>query len=319
MSLTKQPTLRIVIAGRARPSLADEIRQIAPGAEIRLVAESELETAVADADIVATVRLPPSALADARRLKWVQSWAAGPNEILHDAMRKHPVPLTSCKGNGAVPLAEHAIMLMLMLDRDVRRLLRAQDESRWDKFEHGELMGRTCGIIGTGHSGTDLAIKARAFQMQVLGLRRQDKPADHFDEVFTAERLHEFLGRSDFVVATAALTDETEGMLDEAAFRAMKPTAYYICFSRGGIAKPRDLERALREGWIAGAGLDAHAIEPLPADSPFWRMPNVYVTPHIGAITRGTIDRGNDIFLENLRRFRDGRAFINLVDKTAGY
>src|SRR5262245_6450626 len=129
-----QTKLNIVVAGRARATLVDEIKAIAPEAEVRLIEERDLGKVVDDADIVVTVRFPPDALQRAKRLKWVQSWAAGPNEILHEAMRANPVPLTSCKGNGAVPLAEHAIMLMLMLARGARRLLAAQAESRWDKF-----------------------------------------------------------------------------------------------------------------------------------------------------------------------------------------
>jgi len=319
--------LTIVIAPRSRagwmnwvrPTLVEEVEALAPEATVRLVEPEDIDRAALDADILVTVDLSPDALRKARRLKWVQSWAAGPNELLNDAMRDSPAVLTSAKGNGAVPLAEHGIMLMLMLARNARRLLRAQDESRWDKFLHGELAGRTCGIIGAGNAGAELALKARAFHMNVLGYRRQQRPSDNFDEIFTGDGLAHLLQRSDFVVVTAALTDETRGMLGEAEFRAMKPTAHYICFSRGAIADPAALVRALREGWIAGAGLDAHATEPLPPDSPFWSMENVIVTPHIGANSTSLVDRGNDIFLENLRRFRKGEPLLNVVDKNAGY
>jgi phosphoglycerate dehydrogenase-like enzyme len=137
--------------------------------------------------------------------------------------------------------------------------------------------------------------------------------------VFTHDRLHEMLGRSDFVVVTAPKTPETTGMLGESEFRAMKPSAYYICYSRGGIADDAALLRALREGWIAGAGLDAHSTEPLPPDSPFWSLPNVIVTPHGGAATPSTRQRGIAIFLENLRRYQAGQPLLNVIDKDAGY
>src|SRR5207249_9723649 len=133
-----------------------------------------------------------------------------------------------------------------------------------------------------GYSGQDLAFKCQAFHMRVIGIRRTAQPTPHVDELFTHDRLHEFLGQADFVVVTAPRTPETTGMLGEAEFRAMKPTAYYICFSRGGIADDDVLLRALTEGWIAGAGLDAHAREPLASDSPFWTLPNTIVTPHNG-------------------------------------
>ena len=108
-------------------------------------------------------------------------------------------------------------------------------------------------------------------------------------------------------------------MLGEAEFRAMKPSAFYICFSRGGIADDAALLRALNQGWIAGAGLDAHSQEPLPPDSPFWSAPNTIVTPHNGATTPGTRQRGVNIFVDNLRRYRAGNTLHNIVDKQAGY
>jgi len=121
------------------------------------------------------------------------------------------------------------------------------------------------------------------------------------------------------VVVTAPKTPETIGMLGEAEFRAMKPSAYYICFSRGGIADDAVLLRALQERWIAGAGLDAHGQEPLPADSPFWTAPNTIITPHNGASTAATRRRGVEIFIDNLRRYMVGEPLRNVVDKETGY
>ncbi|MGH2457976.1 MAG: NAD(P)-dependent oxidoreductase, partial [Chloroflexota bacterium] len=112
---------------------------------------------------------------------------------------------------------------------------------------------------------------------------------------------------------------ETLGMFGETEFRAMKPSAYYVCFSRGGIADDVALLRALNGGWIAGAGLDVHGQEPLPADSPFWTAPNTIVTPHNGATTAMTRQRGVDIFVDNLKRYLAGQPLRNVVDKQAGY
>src|SRR5207244_2471114 len=149
--------------------------------------------------------------------------------------------------------------------------------------------------------------------------RKTAQPTPKVDELFSHARLHEFLGQSDFVVVTAPKTPETTGMLGQAEFRAMKPTAYYICFSRGGIADDAALLLALREGWIAGAGLDAHGQEPLPPDSPFWDLPNVVITPHNAASSRAVRQRGIDIFVENLRRYLAGQPLLNVVDKRLGY
>ena len=225
--------------------------------------DAQMHEEIAEADIVLG-EVPEAVFPRAQRLKWVHTWAAGPNRQIFPAVIDSPVVLTCSKGNGAIPLAEHAVMLMLMLNRNALRWLEAQRERRWDKFVHGELNGLTCGIVGTGHSGTDLALKLKAFHMRVVGMRNRDAPAEGFDHIYPRAEIGAFLAESDFVVMSAPFTPATRGMLGEAEFRRMKPTAYYICFSRGGIADDAALLRALREGWIAGAGLDAHASSRCP-------------------------------------------------------
>jgi phosphoglycerate dehydrogenase-like enzyme len=309
----------VFVTGAVTDEQLAQIRAAAPGSDVRYFATREaLEARIEEAEVIAG-NLSPAALARAERLRWVQSWAAGPDALLYPEMIASPVVCTSCKGNGAIPLAEHAIMLMLMLNRDAVRWLRDQDAHRWAHRPHGELNGLTCGIIGLGYSGVDLALKCKAFHMRTLGIRRTPRPTPHVDEVFPHERLNDLLAEADFVVVTAPRTPETIGMLGEAQFRAMKPTAYYVCFSRGGIADDGALLRALQEGWIAGAGLDAHGEEPLPAESPFWDLPNTIVTPHNGATTPKTRQRGIDIFVENLRRYQAGEPLVNVIDKEAGY
>ena len=311
--------LTVWMAGLVTEAQLAQIHEAAPGAEIRhFTSQAAMEAQIEDAEVVAG-NLSPAALARASRLKWVQSWAAGPDALMFPEMIASPIVCTSCKGNGAIPLAEHAIMLMLMLNRDMPRWQRAQAEHRWEHRPHGELNGLTCGIIGLGYSGQDLALKCKAFHMRVLGVRRTPTPAPNVDALFTVDRLHELLAQSDFVVVTAPRTPESVGLLGEAEFRAMKPTAHYICFSRGGIADDAALLRALKEGWIAGGGLDAHDQEPLPADSPFWDLPNALVTPHNGASTPQTRQRGMDIFVENLRRYQAGQEMLNVIDKQKGY
>ncbi len=311
--------LVVLVTGEVTDAQMEQIRAAVPGATCRYFAkQSDLEEHVDEADVIAG-RITPSGLARATRLKWVQSWAAGPDEALFPEMVASPVTLTCCKGNGAIPLAEHAMMLMLMLNRDAMRWIRAQADHRWERFVHAELNGLTCGIIGLGHSGQDLALKAKAFHMRVIGLRRSNQPTPNVDEMFPRERLREFLGQADFVVVTAPRTPETVGMLGEAEFRAMKQAAYFVCFSRGGIADDTALLRALNEGWIAGAGIDAHGEEPLPPDSPFWTARNTIITPHNGATTPATRQRGVDIFVDNLKRYVAGQPLRNVVDKQAGY
>jgi phosphoglycerate dehydrogenase-like enzyme len=274
---------------------------------------------IADADAVAGF-VPPDALARAGRLKWIHSWAAGPDQQLYPAFReRRDILLSCCKGNGAIPLAEQAILLMLMLQRDAIGWLDDQRAHRWNHRPHPELNGLTCAIIGTGHSGADLALKAKAFHMTTIGMRRSGDSAPNFDRMYRRDQLHEFLAAADFIVVTAPRTPETLGMLGAAEFAVMKPSAYYICFSRGGIADDAALLDALKNRRIAGAGLDAHGTEPLPPDSPFWDLPNTIITPHNGATTPGTHLRGLDMLIENLDRYQSGRELYNLVKPESGY
>lgn len=284
-----------------------------------LATDDRLPDRIADADVVAGFVSPAALQKATSRLKWVHSWAAGPDKQLYPAFVDSDIVLTCCKGNGAVPLAEHAMMLMMMLQRDAVRWLDEQRAHVWHHRPHEELAGKTCAIIGTGHSGVDLALKAKAFHMRVIGMRRNGQPAPHFDKMYRRDELHDFLREADFVVVTAPRTPETLGMLGAAEFAVMKPTAYYVCFSRGGIADDAALLDAIVTGKIAGAGLDAHDNEPLAPDSPFWDAPNTIITPHNGATTPGTHRRGLQMLIENLKRFRNGEELYNVVEKQAGY
>ena len=319
--LIVQPQLDKVVADpEGRQAWRRQLESAAPDDTFEYLAkDAELPARIADADVVAG-HVSPEALAQATdRLKWVHSWAAGPDRQLYQAFLDSDITLTCSKGNGAVPLAEHAMMLMMMLQRDAVRWLDEQRARIWNHRPHEELANKTCAIIGTGHSGVDLALKAKAFHMRVIGMRRSGEPAPHFDRMYRRDELHDFLREADFVVVTAPRTPETLGMLGAAEFAAMKPTAYYVCFSRGGIADDDALLDAIVTGKIAGAGLDAHGTEPLPPDSPFWDAPNTIITPHNGATTPGTHRRGLQMLIENLKRYRAGEPMINVVEKQAGY
>ena len=272
-------------------------------------------------DVVAIAGpVSPTELQMAPRLQWVHSWLAGPDNALFPELVNGPVVLTSSAGNGAIPLAEHAMLLLLMLDRDVPRWAKAQQEHRWDRYRHGELAGTTVGIFGLGRSGMDLASKAKAFHMRVVGLRRRAEiPTPGIDHLYSPDQLHDFASECDHIVITAPLTETTNGVFDAGVFAAMKPTANLVCISRGGIINDDDLLAALQQGQIRAAGLDAHGVEPLPYQSPFWDLPNVIVTPHNGATTGALLERQTAIFLDNLERFGQGTQLINVVDKQAGY
>jgi phosphoglycerate dehydrogenase-like enzyme len=303
----------IVVVGKESPAYVEA----AAGTRVRFV-DSLDDAADVFGEMEAVVgHVSPDVLAKAPKLRWVHSPSAGVDSDLTPEMRSSPVVLTSSAGNGGIPLAEHSMLLMLMLSRDVPRWMRAQAEHRWDHYRHAELAGRTVGIYGLGNSGIDLAQKAKAFHMRTLGVRRRpDQPSPYVDELCDLDPL---LAESDFVVVTVPRTPATAGVFDRDAFARMKPSAYFICISRGGIADDDALLDALRTGQIAGAGLDAHGVEPLPPESPFWSLPNVVVTPHNGATSDGNLRRSREIVADNIRRFVAGDPLHNVVDKIHGY
>jgi phosphoglycerate dehydrogenase-like enzyme len=319
--LVVQPQLdKVITDAEGRAAWRRHLETAVPGTSFEyLDDQSALIGRIEAADAVAGYVSPKALERASDRLKWVHSWAAGPDQQLFESFLARDILLSCCKGNGAVPLAEQAIMLMLMLQRDAIGWIDDQRAHRWNHRPHGELNGKTCAIIGTGHSGTDLALKAKAFHMTTIGMRRSGAEAPNFDRMYRREQLHEFLAAADFVVVTAPRTPETRGMLGAAEFAAMKPTAFYVCFSRGGIADDDALLDALRTGRIAGAGLDAHGQEPLPPDSPFWDLPHTIITPHTGATTPNTHLRGLEMLIENLRRYQAGERLFNLVEQESGY
>ncbi|WP_327636098.1 D-2-hydroxyacid dehydrogenase [Kribbella sp. NBC_00482] len=303
----------IVVVGKESPAYVEAAGEV----PVRFVDSLDDASDVFGEMEAVVGRVPPEVLVKAPRLRWVHSPSAGVDADLTPEMLASPIVLTSSAGNGGISLAEHSILLMLMLSRDVPRWMRAQAEHRWDHYRHGELAGRTVGIYGLGNSGLDLAAKAKAFHLRVLGVRR--RPGEPSPNVDVLCDLDQLLAESDFVVVTAPRTPSTLGVFGRDAFARMKPTAHFICISRGGIADDEALLEALRTGQIAGAGLDAHGVEPLPPDSPFWSLPNVVVTPHNGATSDGTVRRHQEIVADNIRRFAGGEPLRNVVDKAAGY
>lgn len=206
--------------------------------------------------------------------------------------------------------------------------IRNQMERKWERYESWvsteqveELSSKTVGIVGLGRIGTEIAEKARCLGMRVIATKRDpSRPAStSVDRLIHPTSLNQLLAESDFVVLSLPLTKETQGMIGEAHLRSMKRTGYLINVSRGRIVQEDKLIEALRDGWIAGAGLDTFENEPLPKDSELWSFKNVIITPHVAGLTPHYLERLTDIFCENLNRFLSKQPLINVVDKTLGY
>lgn len=260
------------------------------------------------------------------RLRWLHVAADGVDHLRGAPIMSSDVLVTNTRLFGA-PVAEYVFASALAFYRDFPRMhQRFQTErvypiNQWAEYCGDELSGKTMAILGFGDVGRALAKRARAFEMDVIATRRSVTEVTDQDgvRIYPAAALHQVLARGDVVVISLPLTDETENLIDEPALRAMKPSAYLVTVGRGGVVQEAALLRALREGWIAGAGLDVHAQKPLPADSPFFDLPNVIMTPHMSGITRHFHARMAQLFCENLRRYLADEPLLNVVDKRKGY
>lgn len=260
----------------------------------------------------------------ARKLRWVHTSSAGVDALLCPELEQTGAVLTCAKGEvvGSL-LAEHAFALLLALTRGIAWSARQQ---AWNRGGEGgrrayEIRGQTLGIVGFGGTGRALARRAAAFDMEVLAVRRSaaGECPPEVREIWGMDRLDFLLLRSDVVVTTVPGTAETRGMFNEDRFRRMKPGAVFINVGRGETVSTDDLIRALQEGWIGAAGLDVTDPEPLPADSPLWRMGNVVVSPHIAGNSPQRAARNQELVRENLRRFAAGEPLLSAVDLQAGY
>jgi phosphoglycerate dehydrogenase-like enzyme len=269
---------------------------------------------ISEADVLVISGLWRNDLLDrAPRLRFIQSIGAGTDQFPTAALAQRGIRLASARGVNARAVAEHAMALILALSR---RLPEARDNQRrrhWRPMigdparREDEVGGKTLLVVGLGQIGDRLARLAKAFDMRVLGLRRV--PAHGSDAADAVHPLAEFVGllpEADFVVLACPLTAETENLVDAAAFRRMKPSAYLVNIARGRIVDEAALVAALAAGRIAGAGIDVTADEPLAPGSPLWGMDQVLITPHTAGETRRYEDNVIDILLDNLSRLRRG-------------
>ena len=303
----------------------DQRRRIAaaePSARIVEAREAAQQRAeIVDADVLFG-RVAPDIYPLATRLKLYQSIGAGVDAALCPELIDDDVPLSSEKGGVGVHLAEHAFGLLLALTRGIHTAIRTPDYGLRAsiRVDQSEIYGLTMGIVGFGGVGRDVARRAVAFRMRVLAIDIEDvAPEPGVEAIWKPERMHDMLGQSDVVVIGLPLTKATRHLFTRDLFRRMKRTAILINVTRGEIVYGDDLLAAIDDGLIWGAGLDVTDPEPLPKGHALWTHPRCVVTPHTAGGSPRRADRIVDTFCENLRRMRDGRPFIALVDKQKGY
>lgn len=313
------------------PEMAARVRERFPGMKVvHLPDYDRLAEEVADADIFVGYSLRPKQFAQARKLKWLHSTAAGVAQLMYPELRASGIAVTNIRGIHAAPMAEHVLGILLALARRFPGTLRHQmarhwaQQDLWDApIRPRELAGQVLLLVGFGAIGREVARRAQPFGMKIWAVTRSGRVAQDVtglvDRVFTAAQLDEALTGADFVVLAAPETPETFHLINARRLALMKPAAYLVNVARGSLVDEAALVEALTRRAIAGAALDVVEQEPLPPSSPLWPLENCFLTPHVSGATEFLWDRQTDLLVENLNRWFSGRELINRVDLARGY
>lgn len=286
-------------------------------------ASAKLDSILAKAEVLygRIIHLPPRFFHRAPNLRWLQVMSAGVDRLPKEFLRSR-VLVTNVSGIHAAAMGEFVLYFMLSLVKQAPLYFRMKQEKRWQRMQLATLRSKIVGIVGLGNVGREIARLGKAFGMRVIGTRRSARRAGrarYIDQVLPREELGHLLAESDFVVLAVPLTPETDKLVGEKELRAMKPSAYLINISRGEIVDEQTLIRALEEKWIAGAGLDVFAVEPLPPESRIWELPNVIFSPHVSGVMEKYDIRATEVFCKNLRFYLEGKKFPKRVDPRKGY
>jgi len=293
----------------------------------------------AQAEVLYTDSVLPEP-SQAPNLRWVQFHYAGIDHALQAPILQKPdLQITTLSGAAASQVAEHVLLMMLALGHHLPEIFAYQRRAewptdRWERLAPLELRESTAGVVGYGSVGREVARLLKPFGVTLLATKRDvmhpedegytrpglgDPSGELFTRLYPIQALHSMLRACDFVVICLPLTPQTRGIINAEALAAMKPTAYLIDVSRGGVVDSLALLNALQGRRIAGAALDVFPEEPLPPDSPFWKLPNVIITPHVAGISRHYLQRAAELFAENLRRYLSGGVLLNRYQGQRGY
>jgi len=257
------------------------------------------------------------------KLRWVHSRSVGLDRMLFPELQASGVTLTNGSGVFSAALGEFVVGAILFFAKDFRRLVRNQTAAVWEQFDVERAAGKIIGIVGYGDIGRAIAVRARALEMAVLGVKRHVVQAETADgpaeRLFSPEQRLEMIAQCDYVAVAAPLTAETRGMIGKQEIAAMKPNAVLINVGRGPLIDEDELVRALTENRIRGAALDVFNQEPLPPGHPFYKLENVLLSPHSADHTVDWLHNSTLFFAEQFRHYTRGEKLQNVVDKALGY
>jgi phosphoglycerate dehydrogenase-like enzyme len=272
-----------------------------------------------EAEAMLTWGPPAGTLAQMPKLRWAQALTAGVEHWLARTDLSPSLTLTCARGTHRVQMPENILGALFHITKPYAAIVGDNAASTWTRRVSSTLAGQTLGILGLGAIGQELARKAAALEMRVIGTRRATGPLPHVERVYAPEETDEVLAQSDFVVLLLPATPETESIINATRLARMKKTAWLLNFGRGALIDDAALVAAAKSGTIAGAILDVFRQEPLPKDDPFWGTENILVLPHIGGLHPARDSMVAALLVENLRRFLDGAPLKEVVDRKAGY
>jgi phosphoglycerate dehydrogenase-like enzyme len=319
--------ITILILGKPGQAQFELLKGLANKVRILIAESSEEAVKLApEADVIcvwaAQRQMLEAALPHATKTRWIHARFAGLDHVMFPELVSSPIPFTNGRGVFSQSLGEFVLAAMLYFAKDFPRMRRSQQAARWEPFDVLEISKQTMGVIGYGDIGKACAWRAKAMGMRVLALRRRpelSKDDPHVDRLYGWDDRLQMIAECDYVVAAAPLTDQTKSMISDAEFGAMKPTGVIINVGRGPVIDEPAMVRALESGRIKGAGLDVTSVEPLPSDSPLYRLDNVLLSPHCADHTADWFDDAMKFFLEQVERFLAGKPLENLVDMARGY
>jgi phosphoglycerate dehydrogenase-like enzyme len=315
---------RVVVCYPVEDRHLSQIKAACGDAEIVNAGQERIADELTSADWFlghAKVPVPWSEVVRRGRLKWIQSSAAGLDHCLTHEVIASDIEVTSASGLFADQVAEQTLALLLGLLRGIPTFFRQQQRKEFVRRPTDDLHGATVGIVGFGGNGRRIAQVLAPFGVRVLATdwwEGHAKPCD-VEAIWPAARLPDLLPLADVLILSMPLNAHTEGMFGDREFALMKPGCVLINVARGQVVREKALVAALRSGQIAAAGLDVTEIEPLPAASPLWDMPNVLITPHVGAQSARRVDDTTDLICENIERKLRGQPLLNRVDKRLGF
>jgi phosphoglycerate dehydrogenase-like enzyme len=317
-------TLKIIAQGMS-PAEVQEYQSVSNKVKIVGVTKENVMQEIVDADaFIGTIT--PQMVRAGKKLRWVAIRSAGVETVLHRSggndLRDSNIILTNNQIVQGVEIADHAMAMLLSLTRNIPNFIKMRESGKWVGNKAGlvELNGKTAVVIGVGGIGSQIAIRAWAHGMKVIGVDPEDIPWSPFVTRFVKpDMLDEVIPQADVVFISAPHTEKSHKMMGPKQFELMKKDSYFIAVSRGGIYDLPALVKALDSKRLAGAGVDVTDPEPLPEGNSLWKFDNAIVTPHIAGRSDKDAARMSDTIKENIRRFADGKPLINVVDKQKGY